>query len=224
MYRQNGEISATSSGDLNKYEYLTNKDLGYKPDPIRKAKFEYSSLGQVFNKGLDSSEKQEGLLKSLKKIENKTDNQLRAIEDQQDRQLDLIDEINAGRTISIGFQNERLKNLEKDTTNKEKEIRKNKKIKKKEDKDKAIFSYTATDGKPFDFSDDTKLLNFAEDLYRQDLSFDEAKEEQKNMLEKINELKKIINLRTVPKPKDSNKKKRKILSQMQKIFIILKMK
>ena len=28
----NAEISAYSSGDLPKYEYLTKKDLGYKPD------------------------------------------------------------------------------------------------------------------------------------------------------------------------------------------------
>ena len=32
LHRQNAEISALSSGDLNKYEYLTKKDLGYKPD------------------------------------------------------------------------------------------------------------------------------------------------------------------------------------------------
>ena len=31
--RMNAEISAYSSGDLPKYEYLTKKDLGYKPDP-----------------------------------------------------------------------------------------------------------------------------------------------------------------------------------------------
>ena len=49
LYRQNAEISALSSGDLNKYEYLTKKDLGYKPDPIEKATFEYSPLGQVKN-------------------------------------------------------------------------------------------------------------------------------------------------------------------------------
>ena len=65
-----------------KYEYLTNIDLGYKPSPVEKAKFEYSTLGQVFNKALDSNERQEGLLKRLKNIEDKTDNnQLRAIED-----------------------------------------------------------------------------------------------------------------------------------------------
>ena len=82
LYRQNAEISALSSEDLDKYEYLTGKDLQYKPDPSQKAKFEYSPLGQVFNKGLDSSERQEGLLKRLKNIEDKTDNQLRAIEGQ----------------------------------------------------------------------------------------------------------------------------------------------
>ena len=43
----------------------------------------------------------------------KTDNQLKAIEDQGDRQLDLIDDINNDRRRSIGFKNERLAKLEK---------------------------------------------------------------------------------------------------------------
>ena len=64
LYRQNAKISALSSGELDKYEYLTGEDLGYRPDLVQKAKFEYSLLGQAFNKGLDSNEKQEGLLKS----------------------------------------------------------------------------------------------------------------------------------------------------------------
>ena len=64
LYRQNAKISALSSGELDKYEYLTGEDLGYRLDLVQKAKFEYSLLGQVFNKGLDSNEKQEGLLKS----------------------------------------------------------------------------------------------------------------------------------------------------------------
>ena len=63
LYRKNPKISALFSSKLDKYEYLTGEDLGYKPDPVQKAKFEYSPLGQVFNKGLDSSEKQEDLLK-----------------------------------------------------------------------------------------------------------------------------------------------------------------
>ena len=181
LYRKNAKISALSSDKLDKYEYLTGEDFEYKPDVVQKAKFEYNPLGQAFNKGLEKDEKQEGLLKRLKNIEDKTDNQLLAIRDQEDTQLDLIDEINAGRTKSIGFQNERLKNLEKEIRNKEKEIRKNKSRKKREEKDRAIFNYRATDDTPFCFSDDKKLLNFAEDLYKQDLSLDEAKEEQEEM-------------------------------------------
>ena len=74
--RMNAEISAYSSGDLPKYEYLTNTDLGYKPDAFEQAKFEYSPLGKVFTDGLDKSNKNEGLLKRLKNIEDKSNNQL----------------------------------------------------------------------------------------------------------------------------------------------------
>ena len=74
LYRNNAKISALPSGKLDKYQYLTCEDYEYRPDPVQKAKFKYSALGQVFNKGLDSSEKQEGLLKRLKNIAGKTDN------------------------------------------------------------------------------------------------------------------------------------------------------
>ena len=77
----NAEISAYSSGDLHKYEYLTKKDLGYKPDAFEKAKFEYSPLGKVFTDGLNKSDKNEGLLKRLKNIESKNNNQLLALRD-----------------------------------------------------------------------------------------------------------------------------------------------
>ena len=82
--RQNAKIPALSSGELDKCEYLTGKSLGYKPDVVQKAKFECSPSGQVFNKGLDTSEKQVGLLKRLKNIEDKTDRQL---EENKDNQL-----------------------------------------------------------------------------------------------------------------------------------------
>ena len=77
--RMNVEISAYSSGDLPKYKYLTKKDLGYKPDAFEQAKFEYSPLGKVFTDGLDKSDKNEGLLKRLKNIEDKSNNQLLTI-------------------------------------------------------------------------------------------------------------------------------------------------
>ena len=79
--RMNAEISAYSSGELSKYEYLTNKDLGYKPDAFEQAKFEYLPLGKGFADGLNKSDRKEGLLKRLKNIEDKSNNQLLALRD-----------------------------------------------------------------------------------------------------------------------------------------------
>ena len=69
--RLNAEISAFSSGDLNKYEFLTRKDLNYKPNALDKARFEFSPLGKAFNTGLDKTVqgyKEEGVIKLLKDI------------------------------------------------------------------------------------------------------------------------------------------------------------
>ena len=35
--RKNAEIFAKSNGELDKYEYLTGEDLGYKPDALTQA-------------------------------------------------------------------------------------------------------------------------------------------------------------------------------------------
>ena len=82
--REATKISALSSGELEKYEYLTAKDLGCKPDVIPKAKFDYSPVGKIFNKGLDESDKKEGLLKRLKNIEDKSGEQLKMIKNKKD--------------------------------------------------------------------------------------------------------------------------------------------
>ena len=50
--RKTAKISALSSNNLDKYEYLTAEDLGLKPSTIEQAKFEYSPLGKIFNRGL----------------------------------------------------------------------------------------------------------------------------------------------------------------------------
>ena len=70
--RMNAEISAYSSGDLPKDEYLTKKDLGYKPDAVENVKFEYSPIGKVFTDGLAQEDKSKkvGLFKRVKNIED----------------------------------------------------------------------------------------------------------------------------------------------------------
>ena len=40
--------------------------MGYKPDVVKKAKFDNSPLGQAFNKGLKTDEKQIGFVKKVK--------------------------------------------------------------------------------------------------------------------------------------------------------------
>ena len=47
--RKAAKISALSSNDLDKYEYLTGEYLGLKPSTIEQTKFEYSPLGRIFN-------------------------------------------------------------------------------------------------------------------------------------------------------------------------------
>ena len=69
--RLNAEISAFSSGDLNKYEYLKRIDLNYKPNALDKARFKFSPLGKTFSMGLDKTAQgyqEEGIMKLLKDI------------------------------------------------------------------------------------------------------------------------------------------------------------
>ena len=115
--RMNAEISAYSSGDLPKYEYLTKKDLGYKPDAVKKVKFEYSPIANVFTDGLSKEHKSKkvGLFKRLKNIENNlvevddNDNKVsifRIIKDIKDRDIKIDNDDEAVREIR-----ERIKEL-----------------------------------------------------------------------------------------------------------------
>ena len=115
--RMNAEISAYSSGDLPKYEYLTKKDLGYKPDAVEKVKFEYSPIGKVFTDGLAKEDKSKkvGLFKRLKNIEDNlvevddNDNKVgifRIIKDIKDRGIKIDNDDEAIRGIR-----ERIKEL-----------------------------------------------------------------------------------------------------------------
>ena len=92
------KISAFSSGDLRKYEYLTGEDLGYKPSVFEPARFEYSPLGKIFNKGLKEEDKNKGLLKILRNIEGKNEQKLKVSEAQGKKQLDAIKNI---KTLKI---------------------------------------------------------------------------------------------------------------------------
>ena len=61
------KIFALSSNSLDKYEYRTGEDLGLKPSTVEKAKFEYSPLDKIFNKGLSEEDKKGRTFEETKK-------------------------------------------------------------------------------------------------------------------------------------------------------------
>ena len=84
--RKTAKISALSSNNLDKYEYLTSGDLGLKPSTVEQAKFEYSQLGKIFNKELDRDDKKEGLFKRLENVKDKNKELLEVLKDQSEKQ------------------------------------------------------------------------------------------------------------------------------------------
>ena len=77
---------------------MTGEDLGYKPSVFEPARFEYSPLGKIFNKGLKEEDKNKGLLKILRNIEGKNEQKLKVSEAQGKKQLDAIKNI---KTLQI---------------------------------------------------------------------------------------------------------------------------
>ena len=71
LNRKGAKISALSSNNLDKYEYLTGEDLGLMPSTVEQTKFEYSPLCKIFPKGLDEGNQKEGLFKRLKILKAK---------------------------------------------------------------------------------------------------------------------------------------------------------
>ena len=74
--RKAAKISALSSNNLDKYEYLTGEDLGLKPSIVEQARFEYSPLRNGFNKGLKEEDKKEVTFKRLENIKDKNEEPL----------------------------------------------------------------------------------------------------------------------------------------------------
>ena len=88
--KKTAEISAWSSGNIQKYEYLTGEDIlpSNQQQIIEQAKFTYSPLGKAFEKQIktteDQGKEQVGALENLKlkeetkPIDDKSNNQLKA--------------------------------------------------------------------------------------------------------------------------------------------------
>ena len=107
--RKAAKVSVLSSNNLGRYEYLTVEDLSLKPSSIEQAKFEHSPLGKIFNKGFEKDKEKEknrevGLLKRLKNIEDKNEKQLKVLQDQLEKQP-IISKIENPNFNNVSFRN-----------------------------------------------------------------------------------------------------------------------
>ena len=187
--RKAAKISALSSKELHKYEYLIGEDLGYKPGVVAQAKFEYSPLGKVFKKGLDKKKKkkEKGILIRLENIEDKYENQLKMIENKDSKQLDT-------KSVIIVFGDElsqEAKNILYAISNQQKNI------------DYKRLSFKRKKILEFDFSGYNSLKELFKDIYYKKLSIEKAEGIQEEFNVVLSTLKKY-------KPKDSGYKKEKI--------------
>ena len=88
LERLAAKISALSSGELRKHEYLTGEDLGYQQSVIEQRKFEYSPFGKVLTKGLDKDDQKVELFKRLKNIEDENKETLEKIKNKKTKKPD----------------------------------------------------------------------------------------------------------------------------------------
>ena len=75
--------------------------MGLKPSTIERAKFEYSLLGKIFNKGMSEDDQIERLFNRLKNTENKNEVQLKVLKDQGEKQLKELKNINKSKTLKV---------------------------------------------------------------------------------------------------------------------------
>ena len=191
---------------MDKYQYLTGENLGLKPSIADPARFEYSPLGKISNKGLSEDDKKEVLLKRLKKTEGKNEVQLQAIKDQGEKQL--RENINKSNTLKV------IDEIRRKNADANKILLDIKKI--DETLDDAELVCTKTDGTKYDFNRFLSSLKFIEKIHNYEITLHEAKNDQTELGILINKLNNNYNPKIQKKVKEKNdvlKSARKVLQE-----------
>ena len=175
--------------------------MGLKPSIVKQAKFEYSRLGKIFNKGLDKDDKKEGLFKRPENIKDKNEEPLQAIKNQGEKQLKELKSIDKNKTLKaidkISKENEEVYKLMSKFTKIDETLH------------NAELVCTKTDGTKYDFNRFSLPLKFIEKIYKYEITLDEA-------IEKQAELKELINKLNSYDPRNSKKKKKKKKNRREK--------
>ena len=172
--RKAAEISALSSGKINKYEYLTGEDIlpSNQHQIIEQARFTYSPLGKAFEK------------------------QIKTIEDQGQKQVEALNTLKSNNQLTIEdvIPKNALNNDEA-----KKELDKIKEIEKNVDREKLIYEineYT------YIFKNFQTIKTFDRDIYEGKITFEKANEYQTNLLAEIINFKKHTKPRSQEKNKE----------------------
>ena len=154
--RKATKISALSSKNFNKFEYLTDEDLGLKASTVEEAKFEYSPLGNIFTKRLGKGEdKKEGLLKRLKNIEDKNEQQLKIIKNKTANIKEVTDFIEEPLNLEAKALIEEIRTIQKGVDYRKLKIRGGNNV-------------------TYDFSDYKTFKELFRDLYYRKMTIDDA--------------------------------------------------
>ena len=112
IYREAAKISASSSGKIDKYEYLTGEEIlpSYQQQIIQQAKFTYSPLGKAFKEQIKTIEDQ-----GKKQVKAIQDKQIVNINNKDDYKDDYKDKLllSKEREIFKDIYNKRLDKIEK---------------------------------------------------------------------------------------------------------------
>ena len=182
------------STNLDKSEYLTGEDLGLKPSIVERAKFEYSPLSKIFNKGLDKDEdKKEGLLKRLKNIEDKNEELLK-VKNKTENIKEITDFVDQPLSFEAEKLIEEIKVIQKDVDYRKLKIRGGNNI-------------------DYDFSDYKTFKELFRELYYKKITIDEAEKKQ-------DEFNAIIGILESYTPRNNKyvEAKNKLLNNIKKIY------
>ena len=158
--RKAAKISALSSKNLDKYEYLTGEDLNYKPSTVEQAKFDYAPLSKFFNKGLKEEDRP---LKRLKNIEGKSEQQLKAIKSKNENIKEITDFVEEPLSLEAKGLIQEIKIMQKDV-------------------DYTKLKITGGNKNTYDFSDYGTFKELFRDLYYRNMTIDEAEKKNKTNL------------------------------------------
>ena len=153
--RETAKISALSSNNLDKYQLLTGEDLNLKPSFLEQAKFEYSPLGKIFNKGLNKDEDKQGLLKRLKNIEDKNEKLLEVKGKTKENIKEVTDFVDQPLNFEVKELIEEIKVIQKDVDYRKLKIRGGNNV-------------------DYDFSDYKTFKELFRDLYYKETAIDEV--------------------------------------------------